>query len=55
MPKASCITAIPGNVIIMLPEEAVLCSHYAQLCNGILPLTQGMGQATCKLADYGCM
>jgi len=27
--------AIPGNVIIMLPEEPVLCSHYAQLCNGI--------------------
>ena len=27
--------AIPGNVIIMLPEEAVLCSHYAQLYNGI--------------------
>ena len=25
------------------------------LCNGILPLTQGLGQATCcKLADYGC-
>ena len=48
--------AIPGNVIIMLPEEAVLCSYYAQLCNGILPLTQGMGQANCcKLADYGCM
>jgi len=45
--------AIPGNVIIMLPEEAVLCSHYA--CNGILPLTQGLGQAACKLADYGCM
>jgi len=46
--------AIPGNVIIMLPEEAVLCSPYAQLCNGILPLTQGLGQATCcKLADYG--
>ena len=20
--------AIPGSVIIMLPEEAVLCSHY---------------------------
>ena len=39
--------AIPGNVIIMLSEEAVLCSHYAQLCNGILPLTQGLGQATC--------
>jgi len=19
----------------MLPEEAVLCSHYAQICNGI--------------------
>jgi len=38
----------------MLPEEAVLCSHYTQLCNGILPLTQGLGQATCcKLADYG--
>jgi len=38
-------------------EEAVLCSHYAQLCNGILrPWTQGLGQATCcKLADYGCM
>ena len=34
-------------------EEAVLCSHYAQLCNGILPLTQGLGQAT--WADYGCM
>ena len=33
-----------------------VCSHYAQLCNGILPLTQGLGQATCKLlADYGCM
>jgi len=48
--------AIPGNVIITLPEGAVLCSHYAQLCNGILPLTQGRGQATsCKLADYGCM
>jgi len=27
--------AIPGNVIIMLPEEAVLCSYYAQLYNGI--------------------
>ena len=26
--------AILGYVIIMLPEEAVLCSHYAQLCNG---------------------
>jgi len=25
--------AIPGNVIIMLPEESVLCSHYAQWCN----------------------
>jgi len=24
-----------------------LCSHYAQLCNGILPSTQGLGQATC--------
>ena len=25
------------------------------LCNGILPLTQGLGQATCcKLVDYGC-
>ena len=37
----------------MLPEEAVLCSHYAQLCSGILPLTQGLGQATCcKLEDY---
>jgi len=47
--------AIPGNVIIMLPVKAVLRSHYAQLCNGILPLTQGLGQATCKLADYGCM
>jgi len=38
MPEASCIyamPAIPGNVNIMLPEEAVLCSHYAQLCNGI--------------------
>jgi len=23
------MSAIPGNVIIMLPEEAVLCSHYA--------------------------
>jgi len=23
------------NVIIMLLEEAVLCSYYAQLCNGI--------------------
>ena len=44
--------AIPGNVIIMLPEEAVLCPHYAPLCNGILPLTGGLGQATCcKLAD----
>ena len=37
-------------------QEDVLYSHYAQLCNGILPLTQGLGQATCcKLADYGCM
>jgi len=26
--------AIPGNVIIMLTEETVLCSHYAQLCKG---------------------
>jgi len=57
--------AIPGSVIIMLPEEAVLWSHYTQLfngiipiqiCNGILPLAQGLDQATCcKLADYGCM
>jgi len=31
--------AIPRKVIVMLPE-AVLCSHYAQLCNGILPLIQ---------------
>jgi len=29
------MSALPGNVIIILPEEAVLCSHYAQLCNGI--------------------
>ena len=60
MLKASCIIyampAISGNVIIMPPEEAVLCSHNAQLCNGILPLIQGLGQTTCcKLADYGCM
>jgi len=34
---------------MMLPEEAVLCSHYAQLCNGILPLTQGLGQTTCRI------
>jgi len=27
-----------NSIIIMLPEKAVLCSHYAQLCNGILPL-----------------
>jgi len=27
--------AIPGNVIMMIPEEAVLCSHYTQLCTGI--------------------
>ena len=33
-------------------EEAVLGSHYAQLCNGILLLTQGLDQTTCKLADY---
>jgi len=40
----------------ILPEEAALCSHSAQLCNGTIPLTQGLGQATCcKLADYGCM
>jgi len=49
--------AIPGNVILMLPEEAVLGAHYAQLCNGILPLTHGLGQATCcklvMLVDYG--
>ena len=32
----------------MLPVEAVLCSHYAQLCNGIF-LTQGLGQATCQI------
>jgi len=30
---------------MMLPEEAVLGSHYAQLGMGILPLTQGLGQA----------
>jgi len=54
MLKASCVMpAIPGNVIIMLPEEAVLCSHYAQLCNKILPLTQGLGQATCYHAVFG--
>ena len=48
--------AIPGYVIMMLPEEAVLCSHYAIIMQWILPLTQGLGQATCcKLADYGCM
>ena len=57
MLKASCIIyampAISGNVIIMPPEEAVLCSHNAQLCNGILPLIQGLGQTTCcKLEDY---
>jgi len=40
MPKASCIMLCNAS------EEAVLCSHYAQLCNGILPLTQGLGQAT---------
>jgi len=46
--------AIPGNVTII--GSCILCSHYAQLCNGILPLTQGLGQATCrKLADYGYM
>jgi len=31
MSKASRIyamLAVPGNVIIVLPEEAVLCSHY---------------------------
>jgi len=59
MPKTSCIyamPAIPGNVTIMLQRKLYLCSHYAQLCNGILPLTQGLGQTTCcKLADYGCM
>jgi len=32
MPKASyAMPAIPGSVIIMLPEEAVLCSHYAHI------------------------
>jgi len=25
--------AIPGNVIIMLPEESALCSQYTQWCN----------------------
>jgi len=34
----------------MIPEEAVLCSHYAQLCIA-LPLTQGLGQANWKLAN----
>jgi len=27
--------AIPRHVIVMFPEEAVLCSHYAHICNGI--------------------
>ena len=51
------MTAIPGNNYnYYASEEAVLCSHYAQLCNGILPLTQGLDQATCcKLADYQIM
>jgi len=48
--------AIPGNVNIVLPEEAVLCPHYAQLCNrfDVWPKDQAM---CCKLnmADYGCM
>ena len=37
MPKLPvlCYDSNSGNVIIMLPEEAVLCSHYAELCNGI--------------------
>jgi len=26
---------MPKPFCIMLPEEAVVCSHYAQLCNGI--------------------
>ena len=39
----------------MLPEEAVLCSHYAPLCNGILSLTQGVGQdACCIMAACSC-
>ena len=33
------MSVIPGDVIIMLLKEVVLCSHYAQL--GIQPLTQG--------------
>ena len=57
-----------GKLCLKLPvlcyaSNSWKCNYYASrgspimltLCNGILPLTQGLGQATCcKLADYGC-
>jgi len=59
----------PWQLCLKLPvlcyaSNSWKCNYYAsrgssimlKLCNGMLPLTKGLGQATCcKLADYGCM
>ena len=53
--KLPVLPEIPGNVIIMLPEEAVLCSHYAQLCKAFHPRTKLCVSKLIIMADYGPM
>jgi len=57
MPNAACIMLCWQLLeLVMLSLKSVLCSHYAQLCNGFILWPRG--QATCyklNMADYGCM
>jgi len=47
LPVLCYMPAIPGNVTIMLLRKL----YYAHIMLNYVTLTQGLGQATCKLAD----